>query len=261
MIDNKGVRLHVQIDGPADAPPLMLSNSLGCTLAMWEPQMAAFTKHFRVIRYDRRGHGLSDVPPGPYSMALFGTDVLTILDSLGIARTHWCGLSMGGMVGQWLAAHAGDRFARVVLANTACHYADPTNWLNRIAAVRAGGLAAVADAVIGGWLTQPFRQREPETTARLKAMLLAAPVEGYLACCEALSTLDQRAILPRITSPTLIIAGAQDQATPVAAGELIRSLIPDARMTVLDAAHISNVEQPDAFTDAVVTFLKDETRT
>lgn len=256
IIDNKGVRLNVAIDGPADAPALMLSNSLGCTLDMWEPQMAAFMQHFRVIRYDRRGHGKSDVPPGPYSMALFGTDVLTILDALGIKRTHWCGLSMGGMVGQWLAANAPERFDRVVLANTSCHYPDPINWLNRIKAVREGGLAAVADAVVAGWLTEPFRQREPDATARLKAMLLAAPVEGYLACCEALSTLDQRAMLPKIWAPTLVIAGSQDKATPVEAGELIRSLIPGAQMKVLEAAHISNVEQADAFTDSVVHFLQ-----
>ena len=256
MIDNNGCRLNVAIDGPETAPALMLSNSLGCTLEMWEPQMAEFTEHFRVIRYDRRGHGQSDAPEGPYSMALFGTDVLTILDSLGVKRTHWCGLSMGGMVGQWLAANAPERFDRVVLANTSCHYPDPTNWLTRIKAVREGGLAAVADAVIAGWLTEPFRQREPETTARLKAMLLKSPVEGYLACCEALSTLDQRALLPKIKAPTLVIAGAKDNATPVAAGELIRSLIPGATMTVLDAAHISNVEQAHDFTRVVLDFLK-----
>ena len=256
MIDHNGCRLNVAVDGPKNAPALMLSNSLGCTLAMWEPQMAAFTQQFRVIRYDRRGHGDSDVPPGPYEMALFGGDALAILNALGVARAHWCGLSMGGMVGQWLAAHAPDRFDRVVLANTSCHYPDPTNWLNRIKAVREGGIASVADAVIAGWLTEPFRTREPETTAKLKAMLLASPVEGYLACCEALSTLDHRALLPKIKAPTLVIAGAQDKATPVEAGELIARLIPGAEMKVLDAAHISNVEQSEAFTAAVLGFLK-----
>lgn len=255
MIDNYGCRLNVVVDGPHGAPVLMLSNSLGCTRDMWEPQMPVFTKDFRVIRYDRRGHGDSDVPPGPYAMALFGSDALAILDALGVKRAHWCGLSMGGMVGQWLAANAPDRFDRVVLANTSCHYPDPTNWLARIKAVREGGIASVADAVIAGWLTEPFRLREPATTARLKAMLLNAPVEGYLACCEALSTLDQRALLPKIKAPTLVIAGAQDKATPVEAAELIASLIPGADMQVLDAAHISNVEQPEAFTDTVVKFL------
>ncbi|MDB5485157.1 MAG: pcaD, partial [Tardiphaga sp.] len=130
-----GCKLHVRIDGRDDAPALMLSNSLGCTLDMWEPQIAAFTTRFRVVRYDRRGHGQSDVPDGPYSMPRFGQDVIAILDALAIKRAHWCGLSMGGMVGQWLGANASERFDRIVLSNTACHYPDPTNWHNRIKAV------------------------------------------------------------------------------------------------------------------------------
>ena len=250
-----GCALNVSVEGRDDAPALMLSNSLGCTLEMWQPQMAAFTQHFRVIRYDRRGHGRSSVPPAPYSMARFGRDVLAILDGLNVRTTHWCGLSMGGMVGQWLGANAPERFDRLVLANTACYYPDPTNWNNRIKAVRDGGIKAVADTVIAGWLTEEFREREPEATARMKAMLLASPVEGYLACCAALSTLDQRALLPTIKAKTLVIAGRHDPATPVAAGELIRDGIPGAKMTVLDAAHISNVEQPQAFADAVIGFL------
>ena len=162
---------------------------------------------------------------------------------------------MGGMVGQWLGANAPERFRKIILSNTACYYPDPTNWHNRIKAVKEGGIAAVADTVIAGWLTADFREREPQITANLKAMLMATPVQGYLACCEALSTLDQRALLPRIKSPTLVIAGRHDMSTPVAAGEFIRSQIPGAALTILDAAHISNVEQPHAFTDAVVGFL------
>ena len=155
------------------------------------------------------------VPPGPYSMERFGRDVLAILDDLNIEKTHWCGLSMGGMVGQWLGANAPERFGKIILANTACHYPDPTNWHNRIKAVKEGGIAAVADTVIAGWLTADFREREPQVTANMKAMLLASPVQGYLACCEALSTLDQRELLPKIKSPTLVIAGRHDMATPV----------------------------------------------
>lgn len=256
MIDSGNCRLNIAIDGRDDAPVLMLSNSLGCTLDMWRPQLPEFTKHFRVVRYDRRGHGNSDVPAGPYSMDIFGRDVLAILDALEIKRAHWCGLSMGGMVGQWLGANAPGRFDRMVLSNTSCHYPDPTNWHNRIKAVRDGGLAAVADTVVAGWLTEPFRTREPQTTAWLKAMLLASPAEGYLACCEALSRLDQRALLPRITAPTLVIAGSQDKATPVEAGEIIKNSIPGASMKILEAAHISNVEQAQLFTSTVLDFLK-----
>src|SRR5436190_17512015 len=255
MIDADGCLLNVSVEGRDGGPTLMLSNSLGSTMAMWEPQMRALGQVFRVVRYDHRGHGKSGVPPGPYSIERLGRDVLAILDDLNIAKTHWCGLSMGGMVGQWVAASAPDRFGKIVLANTACHYPDPTNWLNRIRAVKEGGMPGIADTVIAAWLTADFREREPQVTANLKAMLLASPVEGYLACCEALSTLDQRELLPGIKSPTLVIAGRHDVATPIAAGEYIRSQIPGASMTILDAAHISNVEQPHTFTDAVVGFL------
>jgi 3-oxoadipate enol-lactonase len=254
MIDADGCLLNVSVDGRDSGPTLMLSNSLGCNMAMWEPQMPALTKLFRVIRYDRRGHGKSGMN-GPTSMERYGRDVLAILDDLNIDKVHWCGLSMGGMVGQWLGANAPQRFNKIILANTSSYYPDPTNWLNRIKAVREGGLASVADAVISGWLTADFREREPDTAAKMKAMLLASPVEGYLAACEALSTLDQRDLLPKIKSPVLVIAGRHDNATPVAAGEFIRSNIPGASMTLLDAAHISNVEQPHEFTEAVVGFL------
>jgi len=255
MIDADGCLLHVSVEGRQGGPTLMLSNSLGCTLQMWQPQMKALTQLFRVIRYDRRGHGKSGVPPGPYSMDRFGRDVLAILDDLHIDRVHWCGLSMGGMVGQWLGANAPERLGKLILANTTCHYPDPTNWLNRIRAVRQGGIEGVADAVMASWLTADFREREPQATATMRAMLIASPVEGYLAACEALSTLDQRALLPRIKSQTLVIAGRHDQSTPIAAGELIRSQIPGAALTILDAAHLSNVEQPHAFADTVAGFL------
>jgi 3-oxoadipate enol-lactonase len=168
MIDADGCLLNVSVEGRDGGPTLMLSNSLGCTMQMWEPQMQALTQVFRVIRYDRRGHGKSGVPPGPYSMERFGRDVLAILDDLNITKVHWCGLSMGGMVGQWLGAHAPERMAKIILSNTACYYPDPTNWLNRIKAVKEGGLAAVADTVIAAWLTADFSRartadhREPE---------------------------------------------------------------------------------------------------
>jgi 3-oxoadipate enol-lactonase len=255
MIDADGCPIYVEVEGRDSAPMLMLSNSLGTDLHMWDDQAPEWSKHFRLVRYDRRGHGKSGVPKGPYSMERLGRDVLNILDALNIKTINWCGLSMGGMVGQWLGANAPERFGRIILANTACYYPDPTNWLNRIKAVKEGGIAAVADTVIAGWLTADFREREPRITANLKAMLLASPVQGYLACCEALSTLDQRALLPEIKSPTLVIAGRHDMSTPIAAGEFIRSQIPGAALTILDAAHISNVEQPHAFTDAVVGFL------
>jgi 3-oxoadipate enol-lactonase len=255
MIDADGCLLNVSVEGRDGGPTLMLSNSLGCTLQMWEPQMRAFAQVFRVIRYDRRGHGKSGVPAGPYSVERFGRDVLAILDDLNIEKTHWCGLSMGGMVGQWLGAHAPERLGKIVLANTACYYPDPAIWENRIKAVRDGGIASVADTVIGSWLTQDFRERQPHIAEAMKAMLIATPVEGYLASCEALAKLDLRNDLAGIKSPTLVIAGRYDRSTPIAMAETIRSQIPGASMTIVDAAHISNVEATLAFNDAVLGFL------
>src|SRR5258708_12008672 len=165
MIDADGCLLNVSVEGRQSGPTLMLSNSLGTTLQMWEPQMKALSQLFRVIRYDRRGHGKSSVPPGPYSMERFGRDVLAILDDLNIDRVHWCGLSMGGMVGQWLGANAPDRMGKIILANTACYYADPTNWHNRIKAVKEGGIAAVADTVIATWLPPHFPDPDPQISA------------------------------------------------------------------------------------------------
>jgi len=255
MVDADGCRLNVAVEGRDGGPTLMLSNSLGSTLQLWEPQMPALTKLFRVVRYDRRGHGKSEIGAMPYSMERFGRDALAILDDLNIAKVHWCGISMGGMVGQWLAANAPERVDKLILANTASYYADPSGWDTRIKAVREGGVAAIADTVMNAWFTADFRERAPEVVARMKAMLSATPAESYVACCETLRTLDLRALLPKIVSPTLVIAGRHDPSTTLAAGEFIRSQIPRASLTILDAAHISNVEQPHAFTDAVVGFL------
>lgn len=255
MIDADGCLLNVTVEGRDGGPTLMLSNSLGCTLQMWEPQMRAFTQVFRVIRYDRRGHGRSGVAPGPYSIERFGRDALAILDDLNIDKVHWCGLSLGGMVGQWLGAHAPERLGKIVLANTTCHYPDPTLWDTRIKTVKEGGLAAIADTVVAGWLSQDFRDREMIIAGQTRAMLLATPVEGYLASCEALRALDLREALPKIKSPTLVIAGRYDKSTPIAMAEAIRSQIPGASMTILDAAHISNIEATLAFNDAVLGFL------
>lgn len=256
VIQADGCPIHVQIEGPERAPVLMLSNSLGTNLHMWDAQVPELTKHFRLLRYDRRGHGKSGVAPGPYTMERLGRDVLAILDGLGISRVNWCGLSMGGMVGQWLGANAPERIDRLILSNTSSYYPDKTPWHDRIKAVREGGIAAVADRVLGAWFTKDFIAHEPMTVARMKEMMLSTPVEGYIACCEAVRDMDHREILGRITAPTLVIAGRHDPATPVAAGEFIRSRIPGASMHVIDAAHIANVEQPHEYLDTVLGFLQ-----
>jgi 3-oxoadipate enol-lactonase len=255
VIQSGDCPIHVQIDGPERAPGLMLSNSLGADLSMWAPQIEPFTRHFRVVRYDRRGHGKSGVTPGPYTMEQLGRDALAIMDGLGLAKVNWCGLSMGGMVGQWLGANAPERIDKLVLANTSSYYAAKDPWNDRIKAIREGGIAGIADMVLSRWFTEEFRARDPQMVARMKDIMIATPVAGYIACCEAVRDMDHRDILAKIKAPTLVVAGRYDEATPIQAGEFIRSRIPRASLTVLEAAHISNIEQAAPFTTEVLGFL------
>jgi len=254
-INADGCRIHAEVEGPEQAPVLMLSNSLGTNLHMWDDQVAAFTRHFRLVRYDRRGHGQSDVPKGPYSMERLGRDVLAMLDALGIERINWCGLSMGGMVGQWLGAHAPRRIDKLVLSNTSCYFSDKSIWNGRIKLVREKGLAGIVDANMERWFSKAFRDRSPLAVARIREMFLATSVDGYIACGEAVRDMDHRPLLAQIGAPTLVIAGRHDPATTVEAGEFIAQHMPDARLAVLDAAHIANVEQPQVYADTVLGFL------
>jgi 3-oxoadipate enol-lactonase len=251
-----GCPIYVEITGREDAPTLMLSNSLGTNLHMWDDQADVFAKHFRLIRYDRRGHGKSGVPKGPYTMERFGCDVICVLDALKIAKTNWCGLSMGGMVGQWLGANAPDRVEKLVLSNTNFHYADKGPWNDRIKFVREKGLAQLVDPNMERWFTAGFRARAPQAIARMKEMFLATDPAGYIACCEAVRDMDFTASNPHITNPVLVIVGKQDPATPPSAGEAIVKQIKGAKLVALDAAHISNIEQPQAYSDAVLNFLR-----
>jgi 3-oxoadipate enol-lactonase len=250
-----GCPINVEVEGSASAPALMLSSSLGTNLHMWDDQAGEFARHFRLIRYDRRGHGKSGVPQGPYSMERFGRDVIAVLDALGVKKTSWCGLSMGGMVGQWLGANAPDRIEKLVLSNTHYYYADKTPWDDRIKTVREKGLASMVDANMQRWFTDGFRSRAPDVMARMKEMFVATDPKGYIACCEAIRDMDFRESNPRITAPTLVIVGARDAATPPAAGEAIAKQIKGAKVMSLDAAHISNMEQPKPYTEAVNNFL------
>jgi 3-oxoadipate enol-lactonase len=233
----------------------MLCNSLGTDLHLWDPQAAEWAKNLRVVRYDRRGHGRSGLGNAPRTMETLGRDALTIMDALGLERVHWCGLSMGGMVGQWLAANAPQRIDKLILSNTSAYFAAKDPWNTRIKAIREKGLSSVADGLMSIWFTAAFRAREPETVARMRAMLCETPVEGYIASCEAVRDMDHRELLSRITAPTLIIAGKHDQSTPVEAAEFMRERISDARLSVLDTAHIANVEQPSMYNDTVLKFL------
>lgn len=254
-INSSGCSLHVEVEGPESAPALMLCNSLGTTLQMWDPQVAPFTRKFRLVRYDRRGHGKSGVTKGPYTMEMLGRDALAIMDGLGLQKVNWCGLSMGGMVGQWLGANAPDRIERLVLSNTHYYYPDKTFWRERIKTVSAKGLAAMVGPNMERWFTEDFRRREPKVVAWMSEVFISTPLEGYLACCAAVRDMDHRELLSKISAPTLVIAGRYDNATPIDAAEFIRSHIPGASLTVLDAAHISNIEQAGDFSAEVLGFL------
>jgi 3-oxoadipate enol-lactonase len=250
-----GCPLNVEIMGSDGAPPLMLSNSLGTDLHMWDDQAAEFARRFRLVRYDRRGHGKSGAPKGPYSFDRFGRDILGILDALGVKKAHWCGLSMGGMDGQWLGANAPGRIGKLVLANTHYHYADKAPWADRLRFLAQHPLGDMVGANMERWFTKGFRERAPQAIARMSRMFVATDHAGYMACVAAVRDIDFRGSNPTIKAPTLVIVGTQDPATPPAAGETIAKAIPGARLVALDAAHISNVEQPQPFTRAVLDFL------
>ena len=250
-----GAHLHYRFDGDRAAPVVVLSNSLGTTLDMWEPQAAVLAERHCVLRYDTRGHGQSDVPPGPYTIDALGRDVVALLDHLGIARAGFCGLSLGGMTGMWLGVHAPQRITRLVLANTSACMDAPAAMDERIAAVTAGGVAAIAPAVLGRWFTPAFAEREPARVAAVKAMLESSPAAGYVACCHAIRAMDQRADVARIAVPTLVVAGTHDPSTPPAAGRFLAGRIPGARYVELPTAHLSNVEAAVEFNAALTAFL------
>jgi len=238
------VAVHHRIDGPPDAPPLLMINSLGADLSMWEPQLPALSARLRVIRYDARGHGRSPVPPGRYGLADLGRDALALLDRLGVARAQVVGLSLGGMTAMWLAAHAPERVDRLVLFCTSARLGPPAAWAERAATVRAGGTAAVADAVVARWVTPGYAAAHPGQVRRLRDMVAATPAIGYAGACAAIEDMDLRPDLPGVTAPTLVVAGADDPATPPAHGAAIAAAIPGARLEVVaDAAHLASFEQ------------------
>ena len=250
-----GETFNVEVEGPENAPVLMISNSLGSNLHMWDDQIPALSKHFRVVRYDSRGHGLSAAPAGPYSLEQLGKDALAILDTLGVKKAHWMGLSKGGAVGQWLLLNAPDRIERAVLANTAAQFGTADTWNDRLRTLRELGLQGMVDAVIDRWFTKEFQAKAPEAIARIKAAFEKTPADGYAACMAALRDIDLRDAIRNIRNQVLVIIGKNDPATPPEAGKAIAAAIPGARLVELDAAHLSNIEAADEFNKAVIDFL------
>ena len=256
-IATASTRLFYRWDGPELAPVLVLTHALGANHTMWDPNIAALSRDLRVLRYDSRGHGLSDVEPGPYTVELLARDVVELLDAVRVARASYCGLSLGGMTGMWLGANAADRIDRLVLANTAAHLANPGPMNERIAAVRADGMQAVAETMIERWFTPTFRSAEPAAADRVRKMLLATPPAGYIAACQAVRAMDMRPLLGRIRVPTLVIAGTEDPATPIDHGRNLRDQIAGSRWVELAAAHVSNIEAAAQFDAAVLKFLRE----
>jgi 3-oxoadipate enol-lactonase len=255
FFDSPGARLHYRLDGPSDAPVVMLSNSLGADLAMWDPQIASLSRRYRVLRYDTRAHGRSSAPAGPYTIEQLARDALALLDALAIRRARFCGLSMGGMIGQWLGLHAGDRLEKLVVASTAAKIGTAETWKARIDAVRNGGIESIADAVLARWFTPHFLTVAPDVVAKCRATMVEVNADGYVSCCEAIRDTDLRDSVAEISVPTLVISGTHDVSTPPIDGRFLADRIQGARYVELDAAHVSNIEAAAQFSAALTEFL------
>ena len=253
--ESNGARLNYRFDGPADGPVLVLSNSLGTNLSMWDPQIPALAAQFRLLRYDTRGHGQSSVTAGPYTITQLGRDVVGLLDGLGIERAHFCGLSMGGVIGMWLGVYALERINRLVLCNTAAKIGTADMWNTRIETVRTKGLGAVAETQAQRWFTPAFIAKAPDVIAATRQMIASTSPEGYAANCGAIRDMDQRETISRIRARTLVIGGLHDPVISAADLRYLMDTIPGAKLVELDASHLSNVEAPVEFTKALLNFL------
>ena len=250
-------RLHYRIDGPAgDRPWLTFCNSLGTDMHMWDAQVEGLASRFRILRYDRRGHGQSSAPPPPCGLADLGGDVIALLDALAIPRTHFCGLSIGGLTGQWLAIHAGSRFDRMVVCATAARIGTAESWGARIAEVRQSGLAPLLPATAERWFTSDFRRRQPDTVDAILTSFAATSTDGYIGCCAALGGADLRDRLDQIGNPLLAISGADDPVCPPAELDNIARGVRMGRHLSLPGRHIVNVESAARFNAIVADFLR-----
>jgi 3-oxoadipate enol-lactonase len=256
QVTSGNATISYEIEGPLDAPPLLLINSIASTRELWARQMPAFAGAYRVIRYDARGHGQSSAPAGDYTLEQLGQDAVAVLDDAGARIAHVCGISLGGVTAQWLALNAADRVSSLVLANTAARIGTYEGWNDRIAQVRDKGMSAVADMTIPRWFSPEFQERDPDTVHGFRTMIQACSPTGYLGCCAALRDADLREQLAGIRCPTLLIASTDDVATPTEGLAFIRDRVPGARMVTVPSRHLSNIECAEPFTAAVLDFLE-----
>ncbi len=251
-----GIDINYKLEGPADAPILMLSNSLLTDYGMWDFQVPAFTEKYRLLRYDSRGHGGTQATSGPYSMDMLVADVVGLLDALGIQNVHFLGLSMGGMIAQLLASKHGDRLLSVSLCDTACQMPPASVWDDRIRMAQAKGTSAFVQPMTERWLTQEYRKQHPEIIEKLGVMVSRTAVDGLVGCAHAIRNMDHLPILPSIKVPTLIVVGEQDMGTPVSAAEVLHREIKQSKLVVIkQAAHLPNIEQTQSFNRTVLEFL------
>jgi 3-oxoadipate enol-lactonase len=250
------VEVPYRVEGAEDAPVLVLSNSLGSTSEMWDPQVPALTERFRLIRYEIRGHDGAPVPDGPYALDDLGGDVLALLDRLGVEHAHFAGLSLGGMTGMWLAVNAPERIDRLVLMCTSAMLSKDHDWPLRARTVREKGTGAVAEAVVERWFTPAYVEANPDVAERMRKMVADTPPEGYAGCCDAIDAMDLVADIAGVRAPTLVIAGREDPATPPPHAEQIAEQIPGARLELVDAAHLASYERSDEVTALMLDHLE-----
>ena len=254
-VEIDGARIWYTIDGRDDAPAVLLLHSLGTSHALWDEQLPPLVDRYRLIRYDARGHGKSTAPPGEFTIEQLGRDALAVLDAAGAQTAAVCGVSIGGLTSIWLGQNAHERVSRLVLANTAARIGTRELWSERIHFVREHGIELAAEQAMPRWFTNEFRTKHPAIVARFLAIARTCPLESYLGACAALRDADLRRDLHRVTAPTLVVAGSKDVSTTVADGAYLRDNIPEARMEVLDAAHLSNVERSEEFSALLDEFL------
>ena len=248
--------MNYRVDGDPDLPLLVLSHGLGLDVTMWEPQMAALSREFRVLRYDTRGHGVTPSTGGAWTIEMFGRDVLDLLDRTGAERAHFCGFSMGGMIGIWLGIHAPSRLNKLVLAHTAARIGTRAMWDARIATVQAHGMCAISDAAMERWFTRDYLVKQPETVEALKHTFERTPADGYVQCAAAIRDGDFVDEVARIAAPTLVISGTMDAATTLADGRVLAHNIGGSEFSQIESAHLSNFERPSEFTAALLEFLR-----
>jgi 3-oxoadipate enol-lactonase len=249
------VTIHYEVAGNPEGPWLFFSHSLGANLSMWEPQIEAFSRSFRVLRFDTRGHGQSSVPPGPYSVAQLGEDVLALADHVSAKHFHFCGLSMGGLIGQWLGLNAPERLGKLVLCDTAARIGNPESWGDRIRTVESSGIGAIVEGGLQRWFTPRFFRDHADTVNQFRSMIVSTNPKGYIANCAALAQADFTSSVHAISVPVLAVCATHDPVTTVEDARFLVDAINGAQLLELDAAHLSNVEQADSFNKAVFDFL------